>query len=80
MGKTYNRGRNKRRTEPLNLKRLQKELTGQCTKTSYGTEEEAERALHNIIAYGYTEVRPNRSYECPFCKTWHLTHSPLKGA
>jgi hypothetical protein len=40
---------------------------------SYRDEHSANRAIVNVATVSQREIVPVRSYQCPFCKHWHLT-------
>jgi hypothetical protein len=50
--------------------------TKRCDRTgkvSYRDEHSANRAIVNVATVSQREIVPVRSYQCPFCKHWHLT-------
>lgn len=47
-----------------------------CMKRRYPSDQAAIEALKAIAACPRTAIIPWRSYQCPFCKGWHLTHQP----
>lgn len=47
-------------------------------KRSFHSEAEAKVALERIAADPHTEIIPIRSYHCPPCGKWHLTHKPIE--
>jgi hypothetical protein len=48
-----------------------------CGKTRYRTSTQARIALEAIRRDpDKRAVRPCRSYACPYCHGWHLTHEP----
>ena len=50
-------------------------------KIRFFDHKDAVRALHSIkgeAGYGSGKRKERRSYECPFCKGWHLTSQPDK--
>ncbi len=50
-------------------------------KVRFFDHKDAVRALHFIkgeAGYGSGKRKERRSYECPFCKGWHLTSQPDK--
>ena len=50
-------------------------------KIRFFDHKDAVRALHFIkgeARYGSGKRKERRSYECPFCKGWHLTSQPDK--
>ena len=50
-------------------------------KVRFFDHKDAVRALHFIkgeAGYGSSKRKERRSYECPFCKGWHLTSQPDK--
>ena len=50
-------------------------------KVRFFDHKDAVRALHVIMGksgHGSDKRRERRSYECPFCKGWHLTSQPDK--
>lgn len=50
--------------------------TKRCDRTgkvSYRDEHSANRAIVNVATNSQREIVPVRSYQCPFCKKWHLT-------
>lgn len=51
------------------------------TKTTYGTQVEAENAMHRFWRATGNGYRPVRAYRCPSGKHWHLTkhQSPTGG-
>jgi hypothetical protein len=50
-------------------------------KVRFFDHKDAVRALHRIqskVGFGAEKQREQRSYECPFCRGWHLTSQPDK--
>jgi hypothetical protein len=50
-------------------------------KVRFFDHKDAVRALHSIksaVGQGLGMRKERRSYECPFCKGWHLTSQPNK--
>lgn len=47
-----------------------------CTKHRYRTQDDAETDLANILARPGTHQKPSRSFHCPHCQGFHLTHQP----
>ncbi len=50
-------------------------------KVRFFDHKDAVRALHSIksaVGQGLGTRKERRSYECPFCKGWHLTSQPNK--
>jgi hypothetical protein len=46
-----------------------------CGKIRYPGKAEAERALAHVLTHGnWRRKKPKRTYECPECEGWHITH------
>lgn len=47
-------------------------------KVRFRDHQSATRALRTARARSSREVVPQRAYECPMCKGWHLTSEELR--